>query len=274
MAAAPGLDWGSICRRAAAAAEAQLERFRTTAERSRQIGRGEGGDMTLAIDQAAEDAIIAELEATGVPMTLVTEERGQLALSGGGELHVVLDPIDGSLNAKRGLAPYAISIAVASGTTMGDVEFAYVRELAGGEEFTAKRGEGAFLDGARLPPLPEDTRLEILGVESARPDLVAAAAPALAATGAARLRMPGSIALALCWVAAGRLDAMLSLRPARSVDAAAAQLVAREAGAAIAFPDAGSDPLAAGLDLEMRSRCLAAATPQLLEQVLAVAVER
>ena len=110
-------------------------------------------------------------------------------------------------------------------------------------------------------------------MESARPDLVAAAAPALAASGADRLRMPGSIALALCWVAAGRLDAMLSLRAARSVDAAAAQLVAREAGAAVAFPDAGPDPLGAGLDLGMRSRCLAAATPQLLAHVLAIEVQ-
>jgi myo-inositol-1(or 4)-monophosphatase len=148
-----------------------------------------------------------------------------------------------------------------------------VRELAGGEEFTATRGEGALLDGEPLPQLPDDARLEILGVESARPDLVAAAAPALAASGADRLRMPGSIALALCWVAAGRLDAMLSLRPARSVDAAAAQLVAREAGAAIAFPDAGADPLEAALDLGMRSRCLAAATPELLERVLAIGVQ-
>src|SRR4051794_12904797 len=154
MAAAPGLDWGSICRRAAGAAEAALGRLRTPEQRSRQIGRGEGGDMTLAIDKAAEDAIVAELEATGVPLTLVTEERGELALSGGDELHVVLDPIDGSLNAKRGLAPYAISIAVASGPTMGDVEFAYVRELAGGEEFTARLGGGAFLGGGPRPPPP------------------------------------------------------------------------------------------------------------------------
>src|SRR5205823_3608587 len=126
MAAPSGLDWGSICRRAAGAAEAALEPFHTTEQRSRRMGRGEGGDTTLAIDRAAEDAIVAALEATGVPLTLVTEERGELALAGGGELHVVVDPIDGSLNAKRGLAPYAVSIAVASGRTMGDVDFAYV----------------------------------------------------------------------------------------------------------------------------------------------------
>ena len=60
------------------------------------------------------------------------------------------------------------------------------------------------------------------------------------------------MALTLCLVAAGQLDAMLSLRPIRSVDAAAAQLLVTEAGGAVAFPDADD------LSLEMRSPVLAA----------------
>jgi myo-inositol-1(or 4)-monophosphatase len=250
--------------------QAALDRLDTTEERSQKFGRGEGGDTTLAIDRVAEDLVIAELEATGAPLTLVTEERGELALNGGGAVHVILDPVDGSLNAKRGLSPYAVSIAVASGDTVGDVVFGYVRELSVGEEFMAHRGDGAYLDGEQLPRLPRDAGLEILGVESAHPWLVAAAADALAETMAQRLRMMGSIAMTLCYVAAGRLDAMLSLRPARSVDFAAGQLIAREAGAAIALPDAGADPLAVDLGLDVRSRCYAGATPELLEQVVAV----
>ena len=55
--------------------------------------------------------------------------------------------------------------------------------------------------------------------------------------------------------ASARFDGMLCLRPARSVDAAAGQLIVREAGGAVSFPDAGeSGPLSAGLDLDMRSR--------------------
>jgi myo-inositol-1(or 4)-monophosphatase len=269
MATTLGLDWPAICREAALAAQSALDEFDTTAERSERLGRGEGGDTTLAIDRAAEDAVVAVLEATGAPLTLVSEERGEVPISGGGPVHVVLDPVDGSLNAKRGLAPYAVSIAVASGATMGDVVYGYVRELSGGEEFSARIGEGARLDGEPLPRLPDDARLEILAVESAHPWLVSAAADALAETLPDRLRMPGSIAMSLCYVAAGRYDAMLSLRPARSIDMAAGQLIAREAGASFALPDAGPDPLAASLDLEMRSRCYAAATPELLEHVLA-----
>jgi len=264
------LDWPVICRRAATAVQAAVDRLTTTAARARPLGHGEGGDTTLAIDRVAEDVVIGQLEATGAPLTLVTEERGELALNGGAPLpRVVLDPIDGSLNAKRSLAPYAVSIAIADGETMGDVFYAHVRDLARGEEFTAARDGGAYVDGARLLPLPGEAQLEILGVESAQPPLVAAAAEALAETGAYRLRMPGSIALALCYVAAGRFDAMLSLRTGRSVDIAAGQLVAREAGASFALPDADGDPLAASLDLNMRSRCYAGATRELLEQVLA-----
>src|SRR3954471_11520340 len=200
MAAAMGLDWPEICRRAGNAAQSALDGLGTTAQRSERLGRGEGGDTTLAVDRAAEDAIVALLEETGAPLTLVSEERGEMELAGGGPVHVVLDPIDGSLNAKRAMAPYSVSIAVASGRTMGDVRYAYVRDLSNGEEFTAAAGEGARLGGEPLPPLPPDARVQLLGGESAQPRLVAAAAGALDETFADRLRMPGSIALTLCFV--------------------------------------------------------------------------
>jgi myo-inositol-1(or 4)-monophosphatase len=84
--------------------------------------------------------------------------------------------------------------------------------------------------------------------------------------------MIGSIALSLCFVASARFDGMLSLRGARSVDAAAGQLIVREAGGAVAFPDAGgADPLGAGLGLDMRSRVFAGATQGILDSLLAVA---
>jgi myo-inositol-1(or 4)-monophosphatase len=255
-----GDDWLGVCRRAARAAEAIVANT-PRAERARETSRGAGGDMALVIDRAVEDAVIAELERFGAGATVITEERGTLEVAGGGETTVVVDPIDGSLNAKRDLPLYAVSIAVASGPTMADVEFGFVDAF--GETFWAQRGEGAFLDGERLRVT--EGELEILGVESARPELVAEASERLAATGARRLRMIGSIALSLCYVAAMRFDAMLSLRTCRSVDAAAAQLVVREAGGVVAFPDAGD--LDAPLDLDMRSRVLAAPTPGLLRRL-------
>jgi myo-inositol-1(or 4)-monophosphatase len=263
---APEADWLGVCRRAAKGVRAAVERLPRTADRAREIGRGEGGDTTLAVDQAAEQVVLAELEALGLPLTAVSEELGEVAIAGGGPARVVIDPIDGSLNAKRGLPFYSLSIAVAGGTTMADVELGYVADLASGQEWWARRGEGAFCDGERLPALEPGGSLELLGIESAHPRHVADAAEALVGTGAERLRAIGSIALALCLVAAGHLDAMLSLRAARSVDAAAGQLLVREAGGVVAFPDAG-EPV--GLDLGMRSRVVAATDPAVLELLLA-----
>ncbi len=263
-------DWLGFCRRAAGAARDAVHAYATTAERAVETGRGEGGDTAYVIDRAAEDAIFGEIEALKVPVTAISEERGELQIAGGSEVRIVIDPVDGSLNAKRGLPFACVSIAIASGPRMGDVEVGWVAELdprlsaddepRRGRDWWAVKGEGAFRDGeplARLRPGP----LEVLGLETARPELVAAAAPAIASVEARRIRALGSVALTLCLVAAGQLDGMLSLRPIRSVDAAAAQLLVTEAGGAVAFPDADD------LSLEMRSPVLAARDPELLERL-------
>ena len=253
-------EWLEACRRAARGVELVLTSYPDTAQRSQTTGRGEGGDLALVIDRAAEDAVFQELDALGVGLTAISEERGQVTVGTGGPTRVVIDPIDGSLNAKRRFPVFALSIAVADGPSMGDVFFGYVFDLGTGEEWWAARHEGAFLDGTRLAgsdPGP-DGSLEVLGLEASHPRRVAAAAQFLADSGAHRVRALGSIALSLCWVAAGRLDAMLSLGPSRSVDAAAAQLIVREAGREVAFIDAGNDLGGVSLGLDMRSRVLAA----------------
>ena len=79
---------------------------------------------------------------------------------------------------------------------------------------------------------------------------------------AQRVRVMGSLALSLCHLAAGRVDAVCSLKPARSIDIAAAQLAVRERGYAIELfedPPFGSAPL----DLGQRSRLVAGAGPLL-----------
>ncbi len=151
----------------------------------------------------------------------------------------MIDPIDGSLNAKRGLPLYALSIAVADGPTMGDVVLGYVYDLGNGEEWIARRGGGATVDGAALGSSRPLARLQLVALEATRPEHLAPAAAALPGE-VERVRVLGSLALALCHLADGRVDAVASLRPngARSIDIAAAQLAVREAGAAVALPDA------------------------------------
>jgi myo-inositol-1(or 4)-monophosphatase len=265
-------DWLGFCRRAAGAARDAVHAYATTAERGVETGRGEGGDTAYVIDRAAEDAIFGEIEALAEPLTAVSEERGESQIAGGGEVRIVIDPVDGSLNAKRGLPFACVSIAVASGSRMDDVEIGWVAELdprlsvgdepRPGRDWWAVKGEGAFRDGEPLPPLRPGP-LEVLGLETARPELVAARAAAIESVGARRIRALGSVAMTLCLVAAGQLDAMLSLRPIRSVDAAAAQLLVTEARGAVAFPAADD------LSLQMRSPVLAARDQELLEHLRA-----
>ena len=269
-------DWLRICRRAASALRSILEDRPSTAERVREVGTtGEGGDRTLLIDAAAEDAVFAELEQLhdeGLRFTAVSEERGRIDF-GSPDTLVVVDPIDGSVNAKRGLPHHSISIAVADGATMADVFFAYVHDFGPGEEWVARRGQGAWLDGRRLPTEPaerrgEDGKLELLGIESADPRWIRDAADELAAR-AYRLRAIGTIASTLCQVAAARLDGMVSLRASRAVDAAAGQLIVREAGGHVAFT-ACETPLGAPLDLEPHSPVVAARTERGLEELARV----
>ncbi len=243
-------DWLELCRRAAGRASEAISR---EPDRSAALDRGAGGDTTLVIDKAAEDAVFAELEALDGGLLAISEERGEVEVNGGGVLRVVIDPVDGSRNARRSMGPYALSVAVAEGSTLGDVTFGFVHEFVTGQDWWAQRGEGAFCDGSSLATSGAD-ELELLGLESATP----AEVTGLGATGAKRLRALGSVAMSLCHVAGGGLDAMLTLGETRSVDLAAGQLLVREAGGAVALPEAGD--LDAPLGLDMRSRVLAAAT--------------
>jgi myo-inositol-1(or 4)-monophosphatase len=275
-----GADWIGACRAAVAGLRAVLAEAPASRERVVETGtRGEGGDHTLVIDRDAERAVFAQLDAlhgAGHCFTAVSEERGEVDY-GGGAVRVVIDPIDGSLNAKRLMGHYALSIAVADGPTMADVAFAFVHDFGSGEEWTAKRGGGAWLDGVRLDPaLPErrgrDGKLELLGVEQADPQWFAASLDGLTES-TRRLRVVGAIAVSLCQVAAARLDGMVSLRRCRAVDAAAGQLIVREAGGFVAFPgadgDAG-DPLAAPLDVTPHAPVIAARTRATLAQLAGI----
>ena len=234
-------------------------------DREPVVGVGMGGDDTTVIDAAVERAVVARLDAEGGDFTLVSEELG--VREGSSNTWVVLDPVDGSINAKRGLPFFSISVAVAEGGTMDDVVFGYVYDFGTGEEWTAERGAGARLNGAPLDGEGPKDEIELLALEATRTDLVARHVPPLVGL-VHRLRIFGSLAISLCHLADGRVDAVCSLKPARSVDIAAAQLLVRERGYAIELPE--RPPFgAAPLDLEGRSRVVAAGNDGLCTQIAA-----
>ena len=139
-----------------------LAELPTRAEREPVQSQGEGGDDTTAIDAAAERVILARFD--GVDATIVSEEVGEL---GSGRTRIVIDPIDGSLNAKRGIPFFSLSIAVADGETMGDVAFAYVYDFGSGEEWVgaSRRGRRSS-NGEPLGAQRPKDRIELLAFEA------------------------------------------------------------------------------------------------------------
>jgi myo-inositol-1(or 4)-monophosphatase len=252
-------EWIEACRRAVRAQQRIFEEHPGIAARTEYEGIGEGGDKTLVIDRLCEDAIFTELESlhgAGHEFTAVSEERGVVTFgSPASRLRVVIDPIDGSLNARRTIPLHSVSIAVAEGESMEEVVLGYVYEFGAGEEFIATGGQ-ASMDGQPLQVASGDG-LEVIALEATKPERVLKVAETLQGH-AYRLRCPGSIAVALCYVAAGRYDGMITTRNCRSVDAAAGQLIARQSGAALEF--AGQELSEAPLDLSARYDVAAART--------------
>jgi myo-inositol-1(or 4)-monophosphatase len=255
--------WLTLCREAAGDIHHVLAELPTRLEREPSLGTGVGGDETTAIDAAAEAAVVRRLEAlhrNGVDFLLVSEELGEQSFGADPQWRIIVDPIDGGVNAKRGVPFFSLSVAVASGPSMRDVVFGYVHDFGSGEEWTAERGKGAHVDGRPLEGLEPKDEIELLCFEATLTSYVAEKSGAFLDL-APRLRIMGSLALSLCHLAAGRVDAVVSLKPIRSVDVAAGQLLVREQGLAVELPDDGPFD-DASLDVASRSRIVAARTPE------------
>jgi myo-inositol-1(or 4)-monophosphatase len=228
-------------------------------ERGTEVGQGQGGDTTLVVDRDAEAAIIGVLEQAhdaGMQFDLISEEIGQRSFGGGGAL-VIVDPIDGSRNARRGLPDFAVSLAVTDGPRLSDARVGLLRHLGTGETVVAVRGQGVMVDGQ--PMRERDYRgLWLTVVEGASPRRLEAAMQHLGHT--SRIRSLGSLALSIEYVALGRLDGLAVLRPGRVVDIAAALLIAREAG--VIVTDEHGMPLDAEADMDWRGAMAVARVPK------------
>ena len=251
--------WLELCRAAVADVEAVLAAMPSRDERERPVGEGKGGDITAALDAAAEAAVLAHFDRPD--LRIVSEEVG---IHGDGPITIVVDPIDGSQNAERAIPYFALSVAVAEGPTMDDVVFGFVHDFGAGEEWTAVRGGGAFLNGQPVSGEPKE-QIEFLSIEATRAALVLEQLRKLEPL-TDRVRIMGAQAITFCHVGAGRTDAAVCLKPSRSVDLAACQLFVRERGFCIHAVD-GGDVREHPLDLSAPSRICAARTRELAERI-------
>ena len=203
-------------------------------------------------DLAADAAVLEVLDRAGVGV--LSEESGRHRPDA--TVTVVVDPLDGSTNASRGIPWYATSLCAVDGD--GPLA-AVVVDLVSGARFAATRGGGATRDGDPLVPSSETVLgRSLVGLSGLPPRHL----------GWKQFRALGAVALDLCAVASGTLDGYLDCSPSAhgSWDYLGGLLVCHEAGAFV-VDAAGRDLVV--LDHDARRTPVAAATPELLAELVA-----
>lgn len=197
------------------------------------VKQGAGGDHTKMIDLVAEEAAISYLESVGFKGRLLSEELGEKRFDADDFPLIVLDPIDGTTNAARGINFFSISAALSLGGQLSDLIAGTVMELPSGRLFTAEKLKGAFMDCKRIGVRAESSLrdgligvdLNVLGNRQKMYEILPLC------LGVKHIRNMGSAALELCYVASGGLDLYADNRGLlRVTDIAAAYVILLEAG--------------------------------------------
>jgi myo-inositol-1(or 4)-monophosphatase len=235
-----------------------------TARGNRQMGRGAGGDVSRRIDLVAEKTVIEVLKKHKVDATIIGEECGRIE---GKKGFVVMDGIDGTTNATRRIPFYCCSLAYAPDFRLSAVEHAAIIDLATGDLYHASKGKGAFCNGRRIRvKKPGDDVVIGMNVSGIGPGIIERLSPVM--TRANHVRQFGAVALEMCFLAAGRLDASIDLRgKIRPTDIAGAYLIVKEAGGQIHSAD-GKD-LDSELGVDTRISFVAAANKRILDELSA-----
>lgn len=234
-----------------------------------ELGVGAGGDQTVELDRLAEEAALAELTrfaAAGHPCSVLSEEAGLVDLGAEFPL-VLLDPVDGSLNAKQGLPLSAVMLTLADGPSQAHVRLGWSFNIVSGERWHAVRGAGAYRNGRRLSPLTaagRPGRIGVLGIES-RPKDLCRLQPLI--DRASKVRMLGSMALSLAHTAAGGIEVFATPIRARIFDMTAGLLMVQEAGG-VGTDLEGRSLQDAVVGLDTRTTLLCSADPKLHQLAL------
>jgi myo-inositol-1(or 4)-monophosphatase len=224
-------------------------------------------DFATDVDMHIESAVRASLAEATPEIPFLGEEAGD-GLAGDAE-RWVLDPIDGTINFSKDspLCAISLSLVVGGQPVLGIVDTPFL-----GERFIARRGAGAYLNGTKLAIAQVDALNEAVvgladfkvGIGSEEENRVHLALLRRLVHECLRVRMHGSAALDLAWLAAGRLHttAMLSNLP---WDVTAGLLLVREAGGAVYDFD--------GSQHDVDSRYTIASAPALVEPITQIVRE-
>jgi len=224
------------------------------------IGVGADGTPTKYVDKLAEDVAINFLEKSKVKVNVLSEEAGYLDF--GGEYTFVLDPVDGTRNAYRGIPFYSVSLGIGK-SKLSDIEYGIVKNIPTGDVFVAEKGHGAFFNNKRIavPEVPDKELLSslTLGINFDKVTLSLAKKD--------KVRSLGSASLEMCMVAIGALDFyVMGKEYLRVIDIAASTLVLREAGGIVT--DILGKQLDMPLNLDERTSVVAACNEDVIRKIL------
>jgi len=244
----------SLVRTVEKACETEFHRLGT------RVGVGASGVPTTYLDKLAEDKAISLLKKSKTKVNLLSEEIGFLDF--GGEYTFVLDPVDGTRNAYRGIPFYAVSLAIGK-TMVHDIEYGIVKNIPTGDTFTAEKNRGAFLNKKQISvadcPSKNMVSSLVLGRTSDPVTLSLAQKHNVRAFGACSLEM--------CLVATGALDYyVVGKEHIRVIDLAAATLIVREAGGVV--KTIRGEDLDMEFTLDTRTSLVAACTQDLASQLI------
>ena len=224
------------------------------------IGIGADGTPTKYVDKIAEDAALKFIKKADMGVNILSEEAGFLDF--GGEYTFVLDPVDGTRNAYRGIPFYSVSLGVGK-SRLSDVEYGIVKNIPTGEVFFAEKGYGAF-HNKKLIGVPDVPAKDLLSSITLGKNFDALTL-SLAKKGI--VRSLGSASLEMCMVAMGALDFyVIGKEYLRVTDIAASTLIVREAGGVVT--DIHGEELDMSIGLDDRASVIAACSEELIHKII------
>jgi myo-inositol-1(or 4)-monophosphatase len=200
------------------------------------IGIGDSGDETIRADSLSEQIVLKRLKEIG-NIEVLSEEAGRVVF-GKPEYRVILDPLDGSSNYKRGIPLFSVSIEAQTYPALEHV-MAVIYEPMNRHMFSAEKGQGAFMDNSQIHTNQErlfkDCLFDLDLHTAADKKKFTKFVEAFRKFGLSlkSFRSVGSCAISLAYTACGTLDGFLDFtKNSRMVDIAAGLLILEEAGGA------------------------------------------
>lgn len=245
---------------------ANVNKMAGTIDAAGDYGIGAGGDVSRKIDIVAEETVLDYLRKKDVPCVVLGEECGRIEISQNPTGYVIMDAIDGSANAIRGVPFFCSSLAFATENNLKSVSAGVVTDLTNGDMYWASTGSGAFLNDNKIHVRNRDPIYKIVGINmsGASPELTNRLQPLFEDNN--HIRHFGANALEMAHFARGLLDAFVDIRcKIRIQDIAAGYIIAKEAGGLL-FNEA-LEPLDADLEYGTKISFIMASNKNMLEQI-------